>query len=79
MRDGVLLSGVLHVVVLLLILFGLPFFWEPETVQMTATPISVVTADQLTAPKVTQEAKKEEPMEEPQPVIPPAPPAPTLP
>ena len=30
MRDGVLLSGVLHVFVLLLVLFGLPFFWEPE-------------------------------------------------
>ncbi len=79
MRDGVLLSGTLHIVVLLLVLFGLPFFWEPETVHMTATPITVVTSDQLTAPKVAQEAKKEEPKEEPLPVIPPAPPAPTLP
>ena len=79
MRDGVLLSGTLHIVVLLLVLFGLPFFWEPETVHMTATPITVVTSDQLTAPKVTQEAKKEEPKEEPQQEIPPAPPAPPLP
>src|SRR6185295_20241935 len=78
MRDGVLLSGTLHVVVLLLVLFGLPFFWEPETVHMTATPITVVTSDQLTAPKVAQEKPKEEVKEAP-PVIPPAPPAPTLP
>jgi neural Wiskott-Aldrich syndrome protein len=78
MRDGVLLSGVLHVVVLLLVLFGLPFFWEPETVHMTATPITVVTSDQLTAPKVAQEKPTEEVKDTP-PVIPPAPVAPTLP
>jgi len=80
MRDGVLLSGTLHVVVLLLVLFGLPFFWEPETVHMTATPITVVTSDQLTAPKVVQEQRTDVPQEKPpEPEIPLAPPAPTLP
>lgn len=80
MREGVLLSGVLHIFVLLLILVGIPWFWEPETLHMTATPVTVVSSDQLTAPKVvekkTTEEKKEEP---PQPEIPLAPPAPTLP
>jgi outer membrane biosynthesis protein TonB len=80
MRDGVLLSGTLHIIVLLLVLFGLPFFWEPETVHMTATPITVVTSDQLMAPKVAQEQRTDVPQEKPpEPVIPPAPPAPTLP
>src|SRR5512134_612256 len=80
MRDGVLLSGTLHIVVLLLVLFGLPFFWEPEVMRMTATPITVVTSDQLTAPKVAQERRTDVPEEKPPaPVIPPAPVAPTLP
>jgi len=80
MREGVLLSGVLHIFVLLLILFGIPWFWEPETLRMTATPVTVVSSDQLTAPKVTQEKKTEEKKEEPPKAeIPIAPPAPTLP
>jgi hypothetical protein len=80
MRDGVLLSGTLHIFVLFLVLFGLPFFWEPETVRMTVTPITVVSSEELTAPKVVEKTKTvEKKKEPPQPPIPPAPVAPTLP
>jgi hypothetical protein len=80
MRDGVLLSGVLHVFVLLLVVVGIPWFWEPEDLRIMATPVTVVSSDQLTAPKAAQPKKAEKPKEEPpQQEIPEAPPAPTLP
>lgn len=72
MREGVLLSTALHIFVLLLVLFGIPWFWEPDE-HISAISVGVVSEDQLTAPKLAKETKAELPKEQPPPEIPPAP------
>jgi len=78
MRDGVLLSGVLHIFVLLLVLIGIPWFWEPEDEHISAISVGVISEDQLAAPKIAPEDRVELPKEQPKPEIPPAPEPPEL-
>jgi hypothetical protein len=72
MREGVLLSTALHIFVLLVVLFGLPWFWEPDE-HISAISVGVVSEDQLKATKVAKEAKAELPKETPPVEIPDAP------
>lgn len=82
MRAGAFISGLMHLVIVLLIIFGLPHIFEPE-VYSQPIPVTVVSADALrtTAPLVQPKAVEKKP-EPPKPAEarpqPPPPPAPSV-
>ncbi|MGH6934239.1 MAG: cell envelope integrity protein TolA [Dongiaceae bacterium] len=81
MGKGAIYSAVLHLVIVLLAVFGLPWLFDSDEI-IEATPVSMVSADQLN--ELLREAKeqpKEKPPEPPEPPKPeeakiPEPPAP---
>src|SRR5215468_7017343 len=81
MGKGAVLSGLLHLAVVLLAVFGLPWLYEPNEV-IEAIPISVVSDAQFNEMRnaekpPAQQQKPEKPTQEA--AIPPAPKAPDLP
>ncbi len=74
MTHGAVFSGVLHLAVLLLAMFGLPWLWQPVEL-IEAVPVQIVSAEAL-----AESRNQERPQQpQPEPVIPEAPKAPDLP
>ena len=78
MGKGAVLSGLLHLAVVLLAVFGLPWLYDTSEV-LQATPVSVISEAQFAELKnqkpPAQQKKQEQPKEQ---EIPPAPPAPDV-
>ena len=78
MGKGAVLSGLLHLAVVLLAVFGLPWLYDTNEV-LQATPVSVISEAQFRELKnqkpPAQQKKQEQPKEQ---EIPPAPPAPDV-
>jgi len=79
MGKGAILSGLLHLAVVLLAVFGLPWLYDTNEV-LQATPVSVISEAQFAdlknqKPPAQQKKKQEQPKEQ---EIPPAPPAPDV-
>lgn len=80
MRTGFLLSGVLHLVLIVLAVLGLPRWTEPEPWEEERTTIDFVieVAEQRSVPPETPEAPAEEAKVEPPPPAEPPPPEPLV-
>ncbi|HUL10407.1 MAG TPA: hypothetical protein VLV76_29030, partial [Candidatus Acidoferrum sp.] len=77
MGKGAVLSGFLHLAVLLLAVFGLPWLSNTEEV-LQATPVTTISAEQfaeLQSKTPPAEKKQDKPKDQ---EIPPAPPAPEV-
>src|SRR5262249_60724220 len=78
MGKSAVLSGLLHLAVVLLAVFGLPWLYDTNEV-LQATPVSVISEGQFAALQSktppAQKKKQEQPKDQ---EIPPAPPAPEV-
>jgi outer membrane biosynthesis protein TonB len=78
MSSGAIFSGLLHLAIILIVVFGLPWWYEPTEI-LEATPVTVVSADQLAQ---LQKSQRQPAQKQPAPkdtTIPQAPKAPALP
>jgi TonB family protein len=79
MSSGAIFSGLLHLAIILIVIFGLPWWYEPTEI-IEATPVTVVSADQLAQ---LQKSQRQPAQKQPTPpkdtTIPQAPKAPALP
>jgi TonB family protein len=79
MSSGAIFSGLLHLAIILIVIFGLPWWYEPTEV-IEATSVTVVSADQLAQ---LQKSQRQPAQKQPTPpkdtTIPQAPKAPALP
>ena len=73
MRSGVFVSVSAHLLVVLLVQFGLPSLFTPRDVSVTIIPVELVTEDQLNAPPPPA-VPEPEPEPEPEAAAPPPPP-----
>lgn len=91
MRNGLIISAVLHVGMIVLAVFGLPSLFQPDDIETQPLLVELVTVDEVTTsqaqpepepepePVKEVEVEKKPPPKPPEPVATPAPPAPAPP